>query len=583
MSVTQSLTLTVDNQSYEANFSDVHMVWKSTQSGASYNNNTKTALYFVSKNGGAEEQYSVTYTLPKDSTKTIADVRIRVPHLPNGEGSITVRTRMATGISAGLVEQTKTLVLPEIPREAVLTVGNGTLGVEQTLTVQQKMMDCTYTIKYTCGEASGTICENVFPTGTTNVVKWTPPLDLAFQAPQGTSVDVNFTVVTRFPGSSNTVGRQMSTSAIYNIPASMYPPVAFAVTDLTPCYGTYGAFVQGKSKLNIAIDTYGVYGSWIASCKTEVDGKTYTTVENVQTDLISGSGQLPIKVTVTDSRNRTTVDNSNITVLPYESPKITAITVQRCNADGTLNSEGSYILVKFSASVSALNNKNHATYYVGYKKTTDAEHTAIELTELKNKFTITNATQVVPADPTSSHTIIVTVVDDFGQDRTTTNGMSAKKVWSILKKNGEVVGMAFGKLAEHENCFDIGWPVKFSAGGDTVVEQGEKNGWTYRKWDSGIAECWKILTHNTAIKTAWGSLYYGQATIRQTYPFNFITKPVEQATLTSGSYQAILFPEKDGNGVNGASASACYNVCRPSALGTSSAFYISLSVRGRWK
>jgi hypothetical protein len=118
---------------------------------------------------------------------------------------------------------------------------------------------------------------------------------------------------------------------------------------------------------------------------------------------------------------------------------------------------------------------------------------------------------------------------------------------------------------------------------DYIVEQGTKDGWTYRKWNSGLAECWKILTHKTAITTSWGALYQGTATSRQEYPFPFIDKPVEQASLTAGSHQAILFPEKDGNGVNGAYASACYNVCRPSSVATVMEFYINFHVSGRWR
>ena len=117
---------------------------------------------------------------------------------------------------------------------------------------------------------------------------------------------------------------------------------------------------------------------------------------------------------------------------------------------------------------------------------------------------------------------------------------------------------------------------------DYIVEQGTKNGWEYRKWSSGKGECWKVVEHTTAVSTAWGSMYSGTASSRQTYPFVFTEKPVEQATLQAGSYQGILFPEKDGNGVNGTNSSARYNICRPSSV-ASSTFYISLYVVGNWK
>lgn len=46
---------------------------------------------------------------------------------------------------------------------------------------------------------------------------------------------------------------------------------------------------------------------------------------------------------------------------------------------------------------------------------------------------------------------------------------------------------------------------------DYIVEQGTSGIWTYRKWNSGIAECWGMEENITVnVTTAWGSnLYYG--------------------------------------------------------------------------
>lgn len=44
---------------------------------------------------------------------------------------------------------------------------------------------------------------------------------------------------------------------------------------------------------------------------------------------------------------------------------------------------------------------------------------------------------------------------------------------------------------------------------DYVVEQGTDGTWTYRKWSSGIAECWTVFTYSSlAMTTAEGSGYY---------------------------------------------------------------------------
>lgn len=116
---------------------------------------------------------------------------------------------------------------------------------------------------------------------------------------------------------------------------------------------------------------------------------------------------------------------------------------------------------------------------------------------------------------------------------------------------------------------------------DFVIESGEANGWTYRKWFSGVCECWKILTHNTIVNQSWGNLYCGNSiTARQSYPFPYKTKPLELANLLCGSYAAFLIAEGNGNGVNGAYASACYNVVRPAADTATREFYISLYAVG---
>lgn len=66
---------------------------------------------------------------------------------------------------------------------------------------------------------------------------------------------------------------------------------------------------------------------------------------------------------------------------------------------------------------------------------------------------------------------------------------------------------------------------------DYVVEQGTSNGWTYRKWLSGIAECWyKGLTKSSQSFASWGSLYYGDWATGLQYPFAFISAPALMVT-----------------------------------------------------
>ena len=75
---------------------------------------------------------------------------------------------------------------------------------------------------------------------------------------------------------------------------------------------------------------------------------------------------------------------------------------------------------------------------------------------------------------------------------------------------------------------------------DYIIEQVIGSSWTYRKWNSGIAECWCAFNDTITYEGAvlGGYLYY---TGRYIYPLNFISAPTVSynATFTSG-YIAII-------------------------------------------
>lgn len=542
---------------------------------------TSPKLWSVTVNG---TEYSGTnyIAIENNSTITLASGSTTIAHNVDGKKTFSYSFDQGIRINFGGVfiascTGSGTGTLNTIARQSTLTASNGTLGTAQTLTIAKKATSFTHTITYKSGSASGTICTK----SSSLSVSWTPPNELASQAPSANSVSVSLTITTY---SGSTAIGSSSVSIVCAIPyTNTFVPVLMPSTsDAVGYLSTYGAYVQGQSKLKVDITTYGAYGAWITEVKSTFDGSTYNS-ESFTTEAINGTGTLKLSITVKDSRGRTSTSTANVSVLAYEYPKITALAAERCNADGTLNPAGSYMLAKFSAVVTSLNNKNTATYYVGYKKSTDADHTAVQLTALNGKYSVTNGTYVFPAEQTSSYTVILSVIDAFNQARTTTTGSSVKKVWSLLKKDGEIVGAAVGKIAEHEGVFDIGWKVKFSGGGDCVVEQGEKDGWTYRKWDSGVAECWKIVSLTTQARTAWGSLWKGDNFLpRQNYPFTFADKPVENVSLQSGFVSAMVIQADGAEGVNGEVASACYSVCRPAST-ASGTFYFSFYVHGKWK
>lgn len=69
---------------------------------------------------------------------------------------------------------------------------------------------------------------------------------------------------------------------------------------------------------------------------------------------------------------------------------------------------------------------------------------------------------------------------------------------------------------------------------DGIVEQGTSGIWTYRKYESGIVECWGSKNYTGNVSTKWGSMYALTCT-PPTYPITFTEKPVVTRDLTQNT------------------------------------------------
>ena len=110
---------------------------------------------------------------------------------------------------------------------------------------------------------------------------------------------------------------------------------------------------------------------------------------------------------------------------------------------------------------------------------------------------------------TTSYTATVTLSDTIGTVKTWSITVSTVEVPFDINVN--LPGLACGKVAETEKAFELaeGWKLKFGSYPmmDFVVEQGTSGIWYYRKWSSGIAECWGEVTVRASITDAIGSMY----------------------------------------------------------------------------
>lgn len=455
-----------------------------------------------------------------------------------------------------------------------ITAANGTLGTPLTLTLTRYNSNFTDTITYKCGVASDTIVSGSKASSVTWGSSKGNTVALSSQNTKGQSVDVTFTVTTY---SGGTVVGTNSKTVTMAIPTTVVPSVALKVEDAAGYFATYGAYVQGYSKLKITATPTLAYGSPITAYSITADGATYTT-SPVTTPAVRGKNTLRITAKVTDDRKRfgeaTPVD---ITVLEYAKPSV-RLSALRCDPDGTPNAEGVRMKIALAASIASLNGKNTASYTITY---TDDFGRVQTITGTGTSYA--SPTPIICA-AANVKTVSAVVTDNLGS---TPQSVTVPTAFTLMDYHSSGEGIAFGKVATREG-FDCAMPAYFTGGvqidaqplADYIIAQGVTDGWTWRKWKSGVSECWafKVQAISTVQSASYGNAYTtlpnGDLTL--TFPSSlFVEAPVVIATCGGGGLPTLVLSDTNGG------VSIKYNIVTEWAITAN--VYIRVHCLGKWK
>ena len=290
--------------------------------------------------------------------------------------------------------------------------------------------------------------------------------------------------------------------------------------------------------------------------------------------------------------------------LAYWSPKINNISLARCNSDGTLNSYGTYVKVVFNWECCQIIGSNPiGSITVGYATIGSTTFTNTAVTASGNKETSSVVIGDNKLSVDNQYNIQITIIDSKKGTSASTYPLSAAAFTIDFKSGGK--GVAIGKPADTDNLFDVKWATRIrdtltvnknaTVGGltignnpvnDYVIAQGRSGIWTYRKWNSGFAECWCTASNKVATDTKWGNVYYYQA-LQGGYalPFTFI-----QTGDFQDDPQGFVDIQTPGGNYSFQIANRCTTTAAPkgyvmcpvqqtSGIETYFTFYI----RGRWK
>lgn len=353
----------------------------------------------------------------------------------------------------------------------------GNLGNTITIHMNSNSSNFRHTVRYAWGNKSGTIATNVQYN-----CQWKIPLDFANNIPSATSGWGTIYVDTY--NGSKLIGTK-SVTFTATVPSSMVPSISsITCTDPKGYLSKYGGYVQNKSTLKVVVSASGSYSSSIKSYKIVANGVTYT-ANSPTTGVLITSGTNTITVTVTDSRGRTASKTATISVLAYTSPTISYLTAGRCNSEGTADADGAYISASFKTVVTALNNKNHATAKLEYKKNTETSWTTVGTYTAYSQ----TPTKIFAANIDSSYNIRVTVNDDFSS---ATYEKSVGTVFTLMDFRNTGKGIALGKVSE-EDLLDVNMDTRFRktvrSEDDVIAGLGTRNqtslfGKANKKWIS---------------------------------------------------------------------------------------------------
>ena len=449
----------VISQSVANNTSSVTVKVQLVSTGSSYTINSSASKSGSLTINGTKYNFTFTAALSGNQTKEIFKKTVTVSHAADGTKTCAFSATAGINVTLsgtyyGNVTASGNGTFNTIARASTISSVTSSVSVNGTNTctvnITRAASSFTHTVVFSIGSYSkttndvGTSTSYAIPTSWLNAI------------PSATSGTAKVTVTT-YSGSTK-IGAAVSKNFMLTVPFTVVPTFgSVAVADTTTNQATFGNMVQSKSKPKFTITASGALGSTIKTYKTEFEGKSYSGATPT-TSTITKSGTASAKITVTDSRGRTATTTKTWTVVAYSAPKIISFQGFRCLADGTENYEGTHIKAAINFSISAVNNKNAASYTIDYKLQTATAWTALTSgsTYTLND-SIISATGAFGVD--NSFDIRLTVKDSFA---TVTSIFEIPTAFTLLDFNTSGRGLAFGKVSELTEGIEFALPTKFS-------------------------------------------------------------------------------------------------------------------------
>lgn len=495
------------NGSTNNQYIDSKIEWSATQNVAGNYSTVIASLYYRRNNTGFTTEGTGNFTLTINGTSQTAyskhlvintgwvlavTASVLVNHNADGTKTIAIdATGSLPGTSLANTYCSASVSLNTIPRASSFTLNKSsfTAGESVTVSISRASSSFTHKIYYSHNNSTWTLVD----AGSATSKSITFATSYCSNYPNSMSGTIWFYINTY--NGSTLIGTSGKKTVTFNVPS--YTPAltsisAVRVDGTVP--GGWGIYVKDKSKAKVTFTGASTsYGASIASYV--VNGAAFTS-NPATTGAIGSSGTVTLSGYIVDSRGRQSAAKSTaITVYDYYNPSILSLEINRCNANGTMNEDGTYISCKADFTYANCNGKNSVNCRVSYR-----------LAGTTNNYSTPVAMQNRVAAVLGGGTILtnreydvkVEIYDAFSSAAPFTVTRVVPISARILNILPSGKGIALGRVAAVENCLDArDWQGRFSnlvVGGNTVadyiVSQGTSGNWVYRKWNSGFLECY---------------------------------------------------------------------------------------------
>lgn len=440
-------------QNVAGNYSTVKADVYIQKSGSSTPWNLTNNTLLINIDGNRYEKSS-TFDLRNKSSQLIGSHSARVNHDAAGNKNFSLGVNFPTGISAGTINGTQIFGLNRIPRAYTFITNRTDYIFDSAMTVFINANGSGFRadLEMLFGNKLVTLQTNC-PIGT-NFFPIPKGSDFASQISNNVS-GVGLLRVVTYNGSTR-IGATEKTNITFSLPnTSTYSPTITGVTiaDQNPTVptvmGSNSLFVDGQSIVRFNVGNSIAYGSTIKEFKFEIAGQTFTDKSSTYDLFLSrysvGTGSVPAKVTITDTRGRSAFTTINLNIQPYSPPKLVNFDVSRVN-------NGTTITLTKTASVSSLKNgtteKNTYTIVTKYRKDSDTAWTTAKTeTHTSANFNLTGfATD-------ASYDFLVTITDQLSSISVQGSVSTAQVLLDLYRD----IGVGIGKMYEEgHGALDVG-------------------------------------------------------------------------------------------------------------------------------